>query len=123
MKEHLRQKLGYIAGTAAAATLPGLTFDPSGHLTIAVALITATALFVSAQLIWTSPRSPRMGIALLPPAVLGVAQDLLVWYLLIWFAPVEVDSFWWALAAAGITRAGAWLGLWLLPEERAAAAA
>ncbi|MGW0605513.1 hypothetical protein [Streptomyces sp. NPDC002640] len=119
MREHMRQKLG----VAAAGALPGLTFDPQGYLTFAWGALSAVALFLSGQLIWTSPRSPRMGIALLPLGLIGVAQDLLVWCLLIWFTPVAVDGFWWAPAAAALSRTGACLGLWLLPRDRAEAAA
>ncbi|MYX41350.1 hypothetical protein GTW59_09715 [Streptomyces sp. SID89] len=116
MKDTRRQQLGLLPGVALAAALPGITFAEADGSPLLGYLLSFVVFAGVGTAIWSTPRNPRQAPALLLIlAVVGVAQDTLVWYLITWLSDVEVASVGWAITAAAVVRACCWAGVWLLP--------
>ncbi|MFI2642659.1 hypothetical protein [Streptomyces sp. NPDC018610] len=128
MKDTRRQQLALLPGVALAAALPGITLGDADTGPLFGYLFSFIIFAGVSTAIWSTPKGPRQPpLLLLVLAIVGVAQDTLVWYLITWLSDVQVASVWSAIAAATIVRASCWAGVWLLPpgpeESRDAAGA
>ncbi|QKW28174.1 hypothetical protein HUT11_20120 [Streptomyces seoulensis] len=120
MKDTRRQQLGLLPGVALAAALPGITLADTDSGPMFGYLFSFIVFAGVSTAIWSTPRDPRQApLLLVILAVVGVAQDTLVWYLITWLTDVQVTNVGWAIAAAVIVRACCWAAVWLLPAGRA----